>query len=144
MGRNPREQSGGLYHVAARSNAEERIFQDDRDYVAGIHILARLVERKLLVCHQFCFMPTHYHLVATFDEGQLSGTIHRLNRMYAAAFNRHHRRRGRVFDGPFAAVAVVTEEQCQWLERYIADNPARRPWPYSSADADFSFVEPLP
>jgi REP element-mobilizing transposase RayT len=74
MGSTPRPTAAGLYHVTARSNAEERIFRNDRDYVAGIHILAGLVADQFLVCHQFCFMPTHYHLLATFEANALSPT----------------------------------------------------------------------
>ena len=143
MGRTPRPREAGLYHVAARSNAEERIFCDDRDYHAGIQILGELVGAGYLVCHQFCFMPTHYHLLATFEEDAVSSTVHRLNRRYASGFNRRHRRRGRVFDGPFAAVAVDDEAHHVWLSRYIAENPPRRPWPYSSSDAAFTFVRQL-
>ena len=131
-----------MYHVAARSNAEERIFRDDQDFVAGISVLAELVRDGLLVCHQFCFMPTHYHVLATFDHDALSPAIHRLNRRYASAFNRRHQRRGRVFDGPFAAVPILEEAHFVQVQDYIADNPPRRPWPYSSADVRFEFVRP--
>jgi hypothetical protein len=29
-------------------------------------------------------------------------------------------------------------------DTYIAQNPSRRPWPWSSYDVPFSFVQPLP
>ena len=32
----------GVFHITARSINEEHIFRDDRDYVAGIHILGEL------------------------------------------------------------------------------------------------------
>jgi REP element-mobilizing transposase RayT len=141
MGKLPRPREAGLYHVASRSNAEEHIFRDDRDYVAGIHILGGLVADGFLVCHQFCFMPTHYHVLGTFEEDAASAAIHRLNRRYASGFNRRHRRRGKVFDGPFAAVAIEDEAHLLWVSQYIAANPDRRPWPYSSSDAPFGFVD---
>jgi len=84
----------GLFHVTARSIAEEHIFRDDRDYHAGVQILAELVTERFLVCHDFCFMPTHYHLFGSFEEEMLTPTIHRLNRRYARGFNRRHGRRG--------------------------------------------------
>ncbi|HZQ82505.1 MAG TPA: transposase [Gaiellaceae bacterium] len=133
----------GLYHVTSRSNAEEHIFRDDRDYHAGVQILAELATAGAFRCHGFCLMPTHYHLLAWFDLDRLSGAIHRLNRRYASGFNRRHGRRGKVFDTPFASVAVRTEQHYLWLPEYIAENPPRRPWPWSSFDATFSFVEPL-
>jgi hypothetical protein len=83
-----------MHHVSARSIAEERIFKDSGDYTTAIGILARLVADRLLACHAFCFMPTHYHLWATFRD--VSTAIHKLNRRYAVAFNKRHRRRGHV------------------------------------------------
>ena len=138
-----REDHAGLFHVMARSNAEEHIFRDDRDYHAGIHILGELARAGFFRCHSFCFMPTHYHLFASFEENMLSDAIHRLNRRYASGFNRRHGRRGKVFDNPFTAVEVRTEGHYAYLPDYIAENPPRRPWPWSSFDVTFSFVETL-
>jgi hypothetical protein len=134
----------GLFHITARSIAEEHIFRIDRDYLDGIHHLAELVSEGFLVCHDFCFMPTHYHLFGSFEEGMLTPTIHRLNRRYARSFNRRHARRGHVFDSPFRSVEVTNEAHAFHLPNYIAENPPRRPWPWSSFDAHFSFVERLP
>jgi hypothetical protein len=88
-------------------------------------------------------MPTHYHLFASFEEDMLSTAIHRLNRRYASGFNRRHGRRGKVFDNPFGAREVTTEQHYVRLPDYIAENPPRRPWPWSCFDAAFSFVETL-
>jgi len=134
----------GLFHVFARSNAEDHIFRDDRDYLDGIQIVASLVRSGFFRCHGFCFMPTHYHLLATFPDGGLTPAIHRLNRRYASGFNRRHGRRGKVFDTPFGTTSVERPEHGEYLPEYIAENPPYRPWPWSSFDNDFSFVEPLP
>jgi putative transposase len=134
----------GLFHVTSRSIAEELIFRIDSDYHAGIQILAELATERFLRCHGFCFMPTHYHLLGSFEEEMLAPTIHRLNRRYARGFNRRHGRRGHVFDSPYRSIEVVREAHAFHLPDYIADNPPRRPWPWSSFDVAFSFVERLP
>jgi len=134
----------GFFHVTARSIAEEHIFRDDRDYHAGVQLIAELVTEKFVVCHGFCLMPTHYHLVGWFEEDMLKVAIHRLNRRYARGFNRRHGRRGHVFDSPYRSVEIVTEAHAFHLPDYIAENPPYRPWPWSSYDTTFSFVEPLP
>jgi len=89
-----------VHHVCARSIAEEHIFKDSGDYVVGIRLLADLVRDGFVICHAFCFMPTHYHLYGTFED--VSAAIHRFNRSYAVAYNRRYRRRGHVFDSPFS------------------------------------------
>jgi REP element-mobilizing transposase RayT len=133
----------GLFHVTSRSIAEEHIFRDDLDYHAGVQTIAELATQRCFICHEFCLMPTHYHLLASFEQGMLSDAIHRLNRRYASGFNRRHGRRGHVFDSPFTSVEVVTERHAFRLSDYIAENPPYRPWPWSSFDADFSFVQRL-
>jgi putative transposase len=139
-----RPQHAGLFHVASRSIAEEHIFRDDRDYHAGVQIIGELATAKFFRCHDFCLMPTHYHLVGTFEEGMLEVAIHRLNRRYAVGFNRRHGRRGHVFDSPYTSVEVVNEGHAFRLPEYLAENPPYRPWPWSSRDAEFSFIERLP
>ena len=134
----------GLFHVAARSINQEHIFRDDRDYHAGVQIIAELVTEEFLICHDFCLMPTHYHLFGWFEEGMLTGAIHRLNRRYASGFNRRHGRRGHVFDSPYVSVEVTTEQHAFRLPEYLAENPPRRPWPWSSRDTEFAFVQRLP
>jgi len=138
-----------MHHVAARSIAGEHIFKDIGDYTTAIGILAGLVADGFLACHAFCFMPTHYHLYATFDD--VSTTIHKLNRRYAVAFNRRYRRRGHVFDSPFARKPVEHEWQARRLAAYIALNPPNpEQWPFASypgligARPAFSFVDPSP
>jgi REP-associated tyrosine transposase len=139
-----RQQHAGIYHVTTRSIAEEHIFRDDRDYHSGVQIIAELATEKFFVCHEFCLMPTHYHLFGSFEEKMLEPTIHRLNRRYAIGFNRRHGRRGHVFDSPYVSVEVATERHAFRLQEYIAENPPFRPWPWSSRDTEFSFVERLP
>jgi len=139
-----RPRHAGLFHVTTRSIAKEHIFKDDRDYHAGVQILAELATAQFFDCHAFCVMPTHYHLFAWFRDDMLSTAIHRLNRRYAGGFNRRHRRRGHVFDSPFTSTEVVTDQHAFHLPDYIAENPPYRPWPWSSFDADFSFVQRLP
>ncbi|HEX4678791.1 MAG TPA: hypothetical protein VH210_06270 [Gaiellaceae bacterium] len=134
----------GFFHVTARSIAEEHIFRDHRDYHAGVQIIAELVTDNFVVCHGLCLMPTHYHLFGWFEEKMLTPTIHRLNRRYARGFNRRHGRRGRVFDSPTKTVEIVTEGHAFHLPDYIAENPPYRPWPWSSYDTPFSFVERPP
>ena len=139
-----RQQHAGIYHVMSRSIAEEHIFRDERDYHSGVQIIAELATEKFFVCHEFCLMPTHYHLFGSFEEKMLEAAIHRLNRRYAVGFNRRHGRRGHVFDSPYVSVEVTTERHAFRLQEYLAENPPRRPWPWSSRDSEFSFVERLP
>jgi putative transposase len=135
----------------SRSVAEEHIFETNTDYPVAVQILGSLVRDGFLRCHAFCFMPTHYHLLAGFEDGQLAPTIQRLNRRYAGGFNRRHHRRGHVFDSPYQALEVDSDSYLMVLAAYLALNP-RDPltWPWSSylgtigLREPFAFVDPAP
>ncbi|HZT15946.1 MAG TPA: transposase [Gaiellaceae bacterium] len=135
---------GAVYHVTTRSNAGEHIFRGETDYVAGVRTIAKLVRQGFFRCHGFCLMPTHYHLLASFPENGLRPAIQRLNRRYAAGFNDRHDRHGHVFGSRYRAVPIESDVHGDWLPTYVAENPPFRPWPWSSYDTPFAFVEPLP
>jgi len=138
-----------MHHITSRSNAEEHIFKDGGDYATGIRILAELVSDGLVVCHAFCFMPTHHHVLVTAAD--VTKAVHRLNRRYAVAFNRRYKRRGQVFNSPPSVTEIDDERYFQELTRYVALNPKYpETWPYSSypgligTGRAFSFVDPAP
>ena len=131
----------GYYHVTTRSIAEEHIFRDDRDYVAGVQILGELATERFFVCRGFCLMPTHYHLLAWFEEDMLAPAIHRLEPPLRGRLQPATPRRGHVFDSPYTSVFVEDDVHYRWLDEYIAENPPHRPWPWSSYDTTFTFVE---
>ena len=109
---------------------------------SGPSILGELVSAELVRCHAFCFMPTHYHLLCEF--GDVSRAIHRLNRRYAVAFNARHKRRGHVFDSPFARKPIESERQARNAFAYVALNPDDpESWPYSSYPGTVGLREPF-
>ena len=54
---------GALYHVTSRGNARRRIYRDDDDRAAFLSILAHGVDRYGWLCHAYCVMDNHYHLL---------------------------------------------------------------------------------
>lgn len=144
MGHKPRLRVPGLYHVTTRSNAEEVIFRDSGDFAA----LATEVARTGLCCHWFCAMPTHYHLLVAVGEGELAAAVHLINRRHASAFNKRYGRRGHVFDSPYTANLVDSEQYLINLVVYLACNPPDPEiWQWSSYPGflglrpQFSFVD---
>jgi putative transposase len=141
----------GLFHVTARSIAEEVIFRDAGDYATGLSVIGGVVVGGLFSCHMVCLMPTHYHVLGSFGDRTLTNAIHKINRRYATKFNRRHTRRGPVFDRPTRTVEITSERHFLEVVRYIALNPDRHEtWPYSSYPsliglrAPFSFVDASP
>lgn len=119
------EYPGALYHVTARGNAREAIFKDDEDRKAFLAVLGKIVERYDWLCHAYCLMGNHYHLMIETPDGNLSQGMRQLNGVYTQTFNRRHRRVGHVLQGRFKAILVEKDSYLLELCRYIVLNPVR-------------------
>jgi len=126
MSRPPRPRiAGALYHVTARGNRKADIFLDEQDYACWLELFGQAVQRFALVCHGFCQMPNHFHLLLQTPAPNISEAMHFLNCAYACAFNRRHELDGHVLQGRFHSVLVEEESHFLELTRYIALNPVR-------------------
>ncbi len=140
MGPIPRlEYAGAMYHVTARGNARQTIFHDGYDYAAFLRELSKVVPRFGWLCHGYCLMPNHYHLLVETPDPNLGRGMLRVNGSYARKHNHRHARVGHVFQGPYDAKLVETDEHLLELCRYVALNPVRAglcadpaDWPWSS------------
>lgn len=116
---------GAVYHVTSRGNARTDIFEDDNDRHLFLSILGQAVKRFNWLCHAYCLMSNHYHLLIETPEGNLSAGMRHLNGVYTQACNRLHHRDGHVFKGRFKAVLVEKESHLLELCRYVVLNPVR-------------------
>jgi REP element-mobilizing transposase RayT len=134
----------GVYHVATRGVAQTAIFLDDADRRIFLGLLADVVVRNEWLVHAFCLMTNHYHLVIETLREQLSLGLHRLNGVYAQAFNQRYRRSGHLFGDRFWSGLVETDEELASTCRYVIENPVRaglcaapEDWPWSAGRAGF-------
>ena len=116
---------GGLYHVTARGNGRQPIFSDDRDNDTFLFVLGAVVARYRLLCHAYCLMGNHYHLLLETPEANLSSAMRQLNGVYSQRFNRRHERPGHVLEGRFHAQIVDRDAYLHEVCRYIVLNPVR-------------------
>ncbi len=130
---------GALYHVTSRGDGREDIYLSDDDRNAWLAVLGQVCVRFNWVCHAYCLMTNHYHIVIETPDANLSKGMRQLNGVYTQSFNRAHARGGHVFQGRFKAILV--EKECYLLElaRYVVLNPLRakmvrrvEQWPWSS------------
>jgi putative transposase len=116
---------GAVYHVTSRGNAREAIFLDKDDRESFLGVLSSVVARFKWVCHAYCLMENHYHLLVETREGNLSWGMRQLNGVYTQVFNRKHRRVGHLFQGRYKAILVEKEAHLLELCRYVVLNPVR-------------------
>jgi len=113
------------YHVTARGNRKANIFLDDRDYLIWLDFVARTADRFGFICHAYCQMPNHFHLLLETPLPNLSDGMHFLNCLYSQSFNFRHGLTGHVFQGRYHSVLLEEESHFLELARYITLNPVR-------------------
>ena len=116
---------GALYHVTARGNARADIYLSDGDRAAFLALLARTLDRFGWLCHAYCVMSNHYHLLIETPRANLSRGMRHLNGVYTQSFNRIHGRVGHVFQGRYKAILVEQDAHLLELCRYVVLNPVR-------------------
>ncbi|MCF6209076.1 MAG: transposase [Gammaproteobacteria bacterium] len=116
---------GALYHVTSRGDRQEAIFEDDEDRLVFLHTLAEVVGRFNWLCHAYCLMTNHYHLLVETPDGNLSKGMRHLNGVYTQATNRRHARSGHLFQGRFKGILVDKDSYLLELTRYVVLNPVR-------------------
>ena len=133
------EFAGALYHLTSRGDRRENIYEDDADRADFLSVLGEVCAQYNWVCHAYCLMSNHYHLLVETPDGNLSKGMRQLNGVYTQHFNRRHGRVGHVFQGRYKAILVDKNAYLLELARYIVLNPVRaqmvrsaREWPWSS------------
>jgi len=133
------EFEGAVYHITSRGNAGTPIFLSNDDMELFLKVLGETVDRFCWICHAYCLIPNHYHLLVETPHGNLSRGMRHLNGVYTQSFNRTHKRTGHVFQGRFKAILVDKESHLLEVARYVVLNPVRakmskhpREWKWSS------------
>jgi REP element-mobilizing transposase RayT len=115
------------------------IYEDEIDYRRFRTHLAAVARDLNWVCHAYCQMPNHYHLVVETPHPNLSLGMKRLNSEYAQWFNRRHAYVGHLFETRFYSGLIKANAHLLELSRYVVLNPVRaglcahpREWRFSS------------
>ena len=116
---------GAIYHVTSRGNARAAIYTDDADRMTFLALLTQVVHRYHWLCHAYCLMDNHYHLLIETPEGNVSQGMRQVNGLYTQDFNRRHGHVGHVFQGRYKAIIVERDSYLLVLCRYIVLNPVR-------------------
>ena len=142
------ELAGGIYHVTSRGDGREDIYLSDADRIGWLEVFGEVCQRFNWVCHAWCQMTNHYHLLIETPEANLARGMRQLNGVYTQRFNRVHGRVGHVFQGRYKAILVERDSYLLELARYVVLNPLRakmvkrlETWPWSSYLAIYGQAE---
>jgi REP element-mobilizing transposase RayT len=140
MARRPRSElpGAGYFHVTSRGVDRCRIALDEDDYALLVKRLRIGFAREGMVCHAYCVMPNHFHVILDGAMEQVSKAMHYANGAYALPFNRRHRRTGHLFGDRFYARVLRDDEHLSNACTYVWNNPVRAglcreayEWPWS-------------
>jgi len=88
------EYPGAVYHVTSRGDARSKIFADDQDREGFLSVLDCVVKRYNWLCHAYCLMDNHCHLLIETQDANLSMGMRQLGGIYAQRYNRRHNKPG--------------------------------------------------
>jgi REP element-mobilizing transposase RayT len=115
--------AGGWYHLTARGQNRQRIFDDVRDRENFLARLEAMSGRYGVEVHAYVLMPNHYHLVLRTPQANASQAMQWLNNGYGIWRNRRHGLTGHVFQGRFKSVLIEGGEWLLELSLYVHFNP---------------------
>jgi putative transposase len=114
-----------FYHITSRGNRQSDIFLSNNDRRLFQEILKTTVSDAHWICHAFCLMGNHYHLLIETPDANLSAGMRQLNGIYTQSFNRKNQRTGHVFEGRFDSRLVQKDAYLLAVARYVVQNPVR-------------------
>ena len=126
MPRSARERSeSGFYHVVAKGNGGQNLFEDASDYRAFLELAAAAAEKCGVLIHAYCLMSNHVHLLLEDQGNRLSDFMKSLATGYAMLFNAKASHIGHVFQQRFKSQPVEDEAHLLQAVRYVHNNPAK-------------------
>ena len=114
-----------VYHIAARGNEKKAVYKDDQDRNSFLNLLEEINKRYHWLCHAYCLMGNHYHLVIETRDANLALGMRQLNGMYTQLYNRRHRRWGHLFQGRYKSILIQKDSHLLEVCRYVVLNPVR-------------------
>ena len=133
---------GAVYHITSRGNEKKAVYKDDPDRENFLKTLQHVNKRYNWICHAYCLMNNHYHLLIETTDGNLSIGMRQLNGVYTQLFNKRRRRSGHLFQGRYKAILIQKDTHLLEVCRYVVLNPIRarlkkraEDWKWSSYQA---------
>jgi putative transposase len=112
-----------MYHVMARGNRKANIFEDDEDRRLFLDILSEAAKRYTIKTDSYCLMGNHYHVVLETPLANLSDAMHFVDGKFAQASNHRHHRTGHLFEAPYVAILIDTDDYLRTANAYVVMNP---------------------
>jgi len=108
------EYKNAFYHVIARGEHRDFIFNCDCDKDKFLIKVGETVEKCQLLVHAYVLMDNHYHLLVETPKSNLSKAMHYLNASYGNWFRCKHDIVGSVFQGAIRRFWLKRTSICKY------------------------------
>ena len=127
MPRRPRQLvDDGCYHLIARGNNRQFVFQEAGAFRHFLTLLARAKAKYPAKLYHYCLMSNHLHLLLQIAQAeQLPTFMQGLLQGYGRWFKAQQRYVGHVWQGRYKSPRVAEESYYLEAGRYIERNPLR-------------------
>jgi putative transposase len=99
-------------------------FVESRAFNISDAIKQQVLDNRFVELINFTLMPNHFHLtLLEIIEGGISKYMQKILTAYSKYFNTKYQKIGHLFQGPYKAVRVESNEQLLYLSTYIHRNP---------------------
>ena len=130
----------GVFHVMARGNNKQPVFNNERDFIIYKETLSRLKNEQPFKLYHYCFMTNHVHMIIeTNEDTELSKLMKRINLSYYHYYKKRYGYSGHFWQDRFKSLLIEKDSYLLACGLYIERNPVRakmvtRPeqYPYSS------------
>ncbi len=119
------EYEDAFYHIIQRGLEKRSIFQEGKDKARFLQYLSEGYSKYKLICHAYCLMDNHYHLIIQTPGANLTKIMHYINASYVMYYNKKNKRTGPLYQGRYKSFLVEADEYLYHLSRYIHLNPLR-------------------
>ena len=125
--RKPRElRKGAKYHVSAKINRGEHIFESDQIKTLFMEIVRRSKKKYKYSLENFTIMNNHIHfLIKPVENECLSDIMQWILSVFARYYNIIHKLKGHVWQGRFWSKIIDDIKQFIDTFNYICDNPVK-------------------
>ena len=122
MSKSRAKSESNIYHVMARGDGRQIVFENDKDRKL---FLALLRKQKAAGCTYFawCLMDNHFHLVVQASLPVLSLMMQQIMSQYATSFNTRHQHTGHVFNQRFKSEPINDDSYFLTVVRYVHQKP---------------------
>ncbi len=125
--RKPRQkQTGATYHLIARSNRQEFIFEKDCIKDLFLNVIKRAKDKYRFKLINFCIMSNHVHLIIRpHPKEDISKIMQWILSVFAIIFNKIHGYKGHVWYDRFKSIIIDSLKQFVSVYNYITNNPVK-------------------